>query len=361
MKRKPKREFIAWIVTILVVLGIKIFSLDGYRVESIYSNWIYPKISNLLVWLTRWLPFSIGDILYLAAAVWLLIKLFKNVKGIFKNGFRKRVFFSKTRKLLLISCWIYIIFNILWGLNYNRLGIGYQLQFVTTEYSVEDLVSMNKILLRKANNSRQEVSDMKLDSFSKKLIFEKAESTYKNLQKKYPFLKKNKFSLKVSLYGKAGNYLGFTGYYNPFTGEAQANTTVPVFLQPYIATHELAHELGYAKEDEANFVGYLAASQSDDPFFNYSTYLDLFMYANRELFLNDSISSKSFYDSLSPKVKNDIEVWRRFNLSHQSFIEPVITWLYSKYLKLNQQPKGMRSYNQVTAMLIAYYKKYHTL
>lgn len=361
MKRKPKRKIIVWAITILIIIGIRFFSLDSFRVESYYSKGIYPKISTFLVWLTRRLPFSIGDILYFLAAIWLLIKIIRNTRGVFKRGFQKSIFLSKLKSFLLLCCWIYIIFNILWGLNYNRLGIGSQLQFVTTEYSREDLVTMNKILLQKVNNSRQEVGKMELDSLSNKIIFDKACSAYKNLEKKYPFLHRNKFSIKKSLYGNAGNYLGFTGYYNPFTGEAQANTTVPVFLRPYIATHELAHELGYAKEDEANFVGYLAASQSTDSFFHYSTYLDLFMYANRELYFADSVISKSFYDSLSPAVKGDIEMWRRFNSAHQSFIEPGITWLYSKYLKLNQQPRGMRSYNQVTAMLIAYYKKYHTL
>ncbi len=355
-----KRKLIIWVITLIIIVGIKIFSLNAQRVESIYSNLIYPKISNFLIWLTWRLPFSIGDILYFTAGIWLMLRIFKNVRGIFRNGFRKNIFFSKIERLVFLSCWIYIIFNIIWGLNYNRLGIGHQLQFVTTEYSIQDLVSINNILLQKVNNSRQDLGEIKEDSFSKEIIFNQAQIAYKRLQKKYPFLQKNKFSLKASLYGKAGNYLGFTGYYNPFTGEAQANTAVPVFLQPYIATHELAHELGYAKEDEANFVGYLAASQSDNPFFHYSTYLDLFMYANRELYLNDSITSKSYYDSLNPKVKNDIEVWRRFNLAHQSFIEPAITWLYGKYLLLNQQPKGMRSYNQVTAMLIAYLKKYGT-
>lgn len=361
MKTKPKRTLIAWIFTLLFIATIKIFALNADRVEEEYSNFIYPKISNILVWLTSWNPFSIGDVLYFAAAIWLLIKVSKNVRGLFKNGLSKKIFFHKGEKSLLIGCWIYLVFNILWGLNYNRLGIGHQLQFVTTKYSVEDLVTINQLLLRRVNSSHEESEKFNRDSLSKNIIFNKAQSSYKHLEKKYPFLKKNKFSLKSSLYGKAGNYLGFTGYYNPFTGEAQANTTVPVFLQPYIATHELAHELGYAKEDEANFMGYLAAAQSSDPLFHYSTYLDLFMYANRELFTADSILSKSFYDSLNSGVKNDIEIWRRFSLSHKSFVEPAITWLYSKYLKLNQQPKGMRSYNQVTAMLIAYYKKYRTI
>jgi hypothetical protein len=79
------------------------------------------------------------------------------------------------------------------------------------------------------------------------------------------------------LWGWLGNYVGFTGYYNPFTGEAQVNTTVPKFLQPFTASHEVAHQLGYAKEMEANFVGYLAASHSTDTLFRYSVYLDLFL------------------------------------------------------------------------------------
>ena len=89
------------------------------------------------------------------------------------------------------------------------------------------------------------------------------------------------------MWGWLGNYSGFTGYYNPFTGESQVNSTVPVFTIPYTACHEVAHQLGYAKEMEANFAGYLAASTSDDNFFRYSVYLDLFRYANRNLFLLD--------------------------------------------------------------------------
>ncbi len=66
------------------------------------------------------------------------------------------------------------------------------------------------------------------------------------------------------MYSYLGNYLGFTGYYNPFTGEAQVNTTVPLFVQPFTTCHEIGHQLGYAKENEANFAGYLAAKSSPD-------------------------------------------------------------------------------------------------
>ena len=193
---------------------------------------------------------------------------------------------------------------------------------------------------------------------SNKELFKRSAKCYVESEKKYPFLVYQYPSLKSSIYGWWGNYLGFTGYYNPFTGEAQVNTTVPKFLQPYIATHEMAHQIGYAKENEANFAGYLAAVNSTDTLFHYSCYLDLFIYANRQVFYFDSTASKKTLELLIPEVQKDLEEWRQFSLSHQSFIEPAITWMYGNYLKLNEQPKGMYSYNQVISMLIEYYKKF---
>ena len=119
----------------------------------------------------------------------------------------------------------------------------------------------------------------------------------------------------------------------------------------------MGHQLGYAKEDEANFSGYLAAANSHDTLFQYSAYLDLFVYANREVFYFDSTASEIAAKQLIPEVKADLLEWRRFNEQYRSFIEPAISWMYGKYLQVNQQPKGLRSYNEVIAMLMAYYKK----
>ena len=189
-------------------------------------------------------------------------------------------------------------------------------------------------------------------------LIQRAEKSYAIAQKKFKFLEYTHVSVKSSFYGTLGDYLGFTGYYNPFTGEAQINTTVPKMLQPYIATHEIAHQLGYAKENEANFVGYLAAVNSPDTLFHYSTYLDLFLYTNREVYYLDSIASRKAMDELTLPVRKDLQQLKQFDLDHQSIFEPFIDWMYGNYLKMNNQPKGLHSYNAVVGMLIAYYKKY---
>jgi len=57
-------------------------------------------------------------------------------------------------------------------------------------------------------------------------------------------------------------------------------------------------------------------------------------------------------------VKADLVEWRRFNKHYRSFLDTSMSWLYGKYLQVNEQPKGLQSYNEVIATLMAYYKKY---
>lgn len=349
-----------WII-IGLILVIKIFSSDSLLVESFYSTGFYLYFSGILRFLSGWIPFSIGDILYFIAGSWLLFKLIKNIRLLWKRKLSMKIILGKFYKLILLFGCLYIVFNIFWGINYNRKGIAYQLKLSNLQYDSADLKMMQTILLQKVNTARMAVTRHYIYFPSKDEIIRKAVQSYDDAEKKYPFIRYKRSSVKASMYGLPGDYLGFTGYYNPFTGEAQINTTVPSFLQPYIATHEMAHQLGYAKENEANFVGFLAAMSSPDTLFHYSTYLDLYMYTNREVYYFDSTCSKNSLKQLSPLVRKDLIRLREFDLRHRFFLEPFISWMYDNFLKLNNQPKGLHSYNAVIAMVIAYYKKYGTI
>jgi hypothetical protein len=251
-----------------------------------------------------------------------------------------------------------VLFNGFWGINYNRKGIADQLHLKMDKYNVDELRNINSLLIEKVNITKQQLINEKATTLSNSALFAQTKDAYGLIDSTYPFLQYKNKSIKPSLWGWLGNYVGFAGYYNPFTGEAQVNTTIPAFLQPYTACHEAAHQLGYAKEMEANFVGYLAASASKDKRFQYSVYLDLFLYSNRNLYAIDSISAKNNAQQLLPEIKSDLKEWKEFNRRHKNPVEPLIRWMYGKYLEHNQQPQGVFSYDEVTSFLIAYYKKF---
>lgn len=353
-----KRKRIEWVFIVVVIILIKIFSANSLVVEQVYSTKIYPFFSQVLRILFGWIPVSLGDILYFIATCFILWQVIKTVRRLFTRKLTKKLALKKFLGLLKILAYVYIIFYLFWGINYDRKGIAYQLKLSDTRYDSSDLLAIQNLLLQKVNSTKS-VLILNDDGYpSTKNLIEEAKKSYDNAHKIFPFLRYDHLSVKSSMYGTIGDYLGFTGYYNPFTGEAQINTTVPEMLRPYIATHEMAHQLGYAKENEANFVGYLAAVNSTDTLFHYSTYLDLFLYANREVFYFDSVASKNAMRQLTLPVKQDLKELQEFNLNHQGLLEPLITWMYGNYLKLNNQPKGLHSYNAVVGMLIAYYKKY---
>jgi hypothetical protein len=358
---KSKREYLAWIIALLLIVAIRVWASDHYSIETFYTRGFYSNFAAAIRLLFGHIPFSIGDIMYLAAGCWLLWKIIQNSRFFLRNRFNRDLFLKKLSKLAWITVSIYIIFNIFWGLNYNRKGVAWQLQLKGVAYDTAEVLALQQLLVQKVNAAKRMLVSGKALYPDKKDLLRRANECYAAAEKRYPFLAYHRSSVKSSFYGRLGNYLGFTGYYNPFTGEAQVNSTVPKFLLPFVTLHEIGHQLGYAKEDEANFSGYLAAANSTDTLFQYSTYLDLFVYANHEVFYFDSVASKSAVKQLIPEVKADLLEWKRFDEQYTSIFEPAISWIYGKYLQANQQPKGLRSYNEVIAMLMAYYAKYGTL
>jgi hypothetical protein len=348
----------AWLTVLAVVLLVKFFSLFPAAVEKYYSNGVYPLITRSMRWLLGWLPFSVGDILYTVAGIYLLVKLVAFIRVIFRRKAGKVFWWNGLRWLAFYCLWVYAVFNILWGLNYNRLGTAYQMQLQLKPYSTEELRQVMNVIVERLNATCTKSMATRNLYLNKKELFNGAFQSYQQANLHYPHLLYATKSVKPSLFSYLGDYMGYTGYYNPFTGEAQVNTTVPVFVQPFTTCHEMGHQLGYAKENEANFAGYLSARSSNDAAFTYSVYFDLYSYGIRELYGRDSVQAIALSKQKPLQVKKDIIALQQFFDAYENPIEPYIRKLYGQYLRANEQPSGMQSYSEVMAFLVAYYKKY---
>jgi hypothetical protein len=346
-----------WLLPLALALLVKLFSLNSTWVEKAYSTGLYPLISRVQRFLLGWLPFSLGDLFYGFLVLYILYKTGRFFRRLFKKQFTKAYLKAQLSTFAVFALWLYVGFQMLWGLNYSRKGIAWQLQLDVKAYSNDDLAAVLSLVKAQVNANVDTTGNMS-ELSNKKLQFRMAMEAYTAVEKEYPFLAVSGRSVKPTLYGYIGNYLGFLGYYNPFSGEAQVNTTVPVYVQPNITCHEMAHQLGYAKENEANFVGYLAAKSAADRRFRYSAYFDLLQYAALELQVRDSALARRTLLGLHPQVRKDLAEWREFRLRHRNPIESVVMWFYGQYLKANSMPNGVSTYNEVVAWLVAYYKKY---
>jgi hypothetical protein len=325
-------------------------------VEKFYSTCVYTWIAIVQRTITGWLPFSLGDILYAIAGLYLVMKAYHIIKLLIQRKASKQWLKRAVGSAIRFVLWIYIVFNVLWGINYSRQGIGHQLGIQPVQYNKEEVEALVCTLVDKVNAARKVIPEDSLKSMRYHDIYEEAALAYDTTSKQWPFLNYTMPSAKKSMYSSVSHYIGFSGYYNPFSGEAQVSTDLPNILVPYIACHEMAHQLGYASESEANFVGYLACSKSKNPYFIYSVYMDLYKYAATELFFKDFYTSHGW--ELDSLVRKDFLRIRRFFNKRSNRVSPVMSSMYNQYLKANNQQRGIESYNDVVGLLIAYQRKY---
>lgn len=344
-----------WLIPIVLTFFLIVISFFPTVVENYYSTGLYPHISKFQRKIFGLLNFSIGDVFYFLVIFTLLKKIIKLIRFIIKKDARKNFGNSLLIGLRTIL-WLFIFFQILWGLNYYRTGIAHQLKIDKEDYTKQDVELLICDIVQKLNTIRPLISNDSLPQPSFKNIIEEAIQLYDTIKPTYHFINYQNNAVKKSLFSNVSHYIGFTGYYNPFSGEAQLSTNIPKILAPYIVCHEIAHQLGYAQEDEANFVGYLVCSKSANLYFQYSVYVDLYKYAATELLMMNEKNTHAW--ELNSLVRKDLKDIRSFFLSQENKLEPFMTALYGQYLKANRQSKGLDSYNDVIGLLISKKKKY---
>ncbi len=338
------------------VLVILLLSKFPRVVEMYYSNGIYPYISFFFRKGLGWIPFSVGDVYYFLLGLFLIFSLFKLVKGGFKN-LKENSF-----KLGAIISIFYFLFHFFWGLNYHKDSLFNTLQLEQKEYTLEDLELLTEDLLKKATKTHAKlvVNDtLKIDLITEiDTILQRTEIGYRALSKVFPQFKYQQTSIKKSLFSVPLTYMGFSGYFNPISGEAQVDYLVPRINLPMISSHEVAHQLGFASESEANFIGFLAATHHEDPSFQFSGYSAALRYAILAVYGKDSIKGRQIIDSLPKGMVKTFKESQEFWKTYQNKAEPYFKIFYDNYLKANQQKDGMEGYSKMVGLLVAYREKY---
>lgn len=334
------------------VLLVKLLSNFPEFIETYYSNGLYLFTSRLLRYTFGWLPFSFGDLFYtglgLYAIRWVVIN-------------RKRMTSDTKfwiRDLLIAVSFVYFSFYAFWGLNYFRMPLHTTMK-LQTDYSTEELISAIKKLTPKVNAIHGSLVDndtlqVKMP-YSKNELMKLTKNGFTNLSKVYPFLNSQPLSVKASLYRLPLTYMGYGGYFNPISNEAQVNTRGPLHKIPTTACHEQAHQIGYAAENEANFIGSLAAMQNDDSFIQYSGYIFALKHCILELGRRDEekydLALESINRGIIKSYQEEFEFWQ----AHQNPLEPLFKSTYNRFLKINNQDKGIESYSYVVALLVNYF------
>ena len=189
--------------------------------------------------------------------------------------------------------------------------------------------------------------------YSKKKIVDKVHNNYSDLWDssiKIPKVKGSIFSLPLS-------YMGYAGYLNPFTLEAQVNMLIPKVNLPVTIAHEMAHQLGYAAENEANFIALVNTLKNKDLFLKYTAALFALRHCFSDLNKRKPDQAKQLLQELNAGIFKNLRENQIFWEKYKNPFEPLFKSSYDNYLKLNGQESGIKSYNQIVALLVAFYNE----
>ena len=333
-------------------------------IDSYYSQILNKKFIELISNLTAIFPFSLLEIsifIVISFTLFMVVKLLYILLK-YPSTFL-RYLKNLTINLLSILSLIYFIFILFWGINYNRPSLDYTLATnyninTSTNYSTTELSTLYKYLVNEANLSRKNVltdknNVMRCNSDYKD-VFLRASTGLDNISYILP-VDGNYGLPKAIISSELLCYTGITGIYSPFTGEANINIKNPDLYIPSTVLHEMAHQRGYASEDEANFIAYLACIHHPDSDFYYSGTILALNHVRNQLYKVDPKSYDDITSLLSADVKNDINNYYSFWNSYDSGVKEISNNINDTYLKSNGVTDGIDNYSKMVDLLLLYY------
>ena len=350
-----KNRALGWVIFLVIqIVVLQILGFFPAFVEHFYSNGFYPIIAGFLRKVLGWIPFSVGDLAYFVVG-FLLLKWFVTV-------FRKK----KTWKELVLELTkglsiFYFLFHLLWAFNYYREPLFEKMQLERT-YTDADLLQFTKDLIQKTNATQIALTknpNLKVvNDLTQEQVFDLSLNGYKNAAAYHSFFEYKTQSIKKSLISLPLSYMGFSGYLNPFTNEAQVNDLVPMINFPFTVCHEMAHQIGYASESEANFIGFLAVTQNENLYFKYAGYSTTLRYCLRNWEVRNPELGKKLLREINPGVMQNFKESAVHWQQYETFIEDGFKLFYDQYLKANKQEDGLESYSKFLNLLINYAKNH---
>jgi hypothetical protein len=311
----------------------------------------------------------IGEYVYIILIIVLIINILLGLYKL-KNKINKEPFktyllrFGKQLTLKLVQ--LYVVFMLIWGLNYQKSSPAKSFDLkMDTSYTEVELDSLSLDLMEELNKTRQILSDSFIQKLEVDQVFRNSILNYRQLKSRFPQLTIDKPVLKEATFPSWGDYLGYLAFYQPISGEAIVRTDVPLLTLPYTSCHELAHQMGYASEAEANFIAFVVATESSDALLRYSMLLQMFTYCQSEhLSLIAKTGNFEKWKTivnrnkamLDAKVIGDRKKIKDFFIQRQHLLIPASTSLYDQFLQLNKQAKGIKSYDEVLLWVLAYNK-----
>lgn len=353
-------RYTVWLLPAAIALALAAI-LPHYPVftEAVFSGGIFRALSAVLCTLVGFLPFSLTElcvILALPLAVLLVVLL---IRALRRAESRIALLGRVGRGLgWVLSCTL-LLYMLMHGLNFYRVPLSQRMELDTSRKSpaflqevcilLADELTALRAQLNEDENGYMQLSNSLADTL------QQGDECYAALRDTYPYLQTFNHRAKPVMLSHYWSYTGIAGMYFPMFGESNINVDMPANAIPATVAHELGHTCGYAREEDCNFLAFLACKSSDSPDYRYSGYLLAYIYCGNALYDHDQDMWAETRAHLSEGVKRDLHQRNAYWEQFKTPVKDVSTDINNGFLTIQGQEDGVFSYNRVVELILAYY------
>lgn len=350
------------ILLLPVVVLLHILSVNVTSVAEFINNYPARGLRFILAKITGILPFSLAELIVMLLPFLLLaVIIVPIVLQIKKKEISNKKLLSLMSVLITLLLYLYFSFVFTLGTAYHTARLPEKLGLEDKEVSAEELYDTALIVLNGASENLDSIefteSGSSVMPYSFDELNDKLNEVYKVIGDRYDFISPMSSNVKPVILSEPMTYTHISGVYTYFTGEANLNVNFPDYSLPYTMAHEMAHQRGIAREDEANFIAFLVCIESDDAYIKYSGYIGMYEYfinalagADRNLF--SDISAKA-----DDRIKGEIHSYNEFFDKYaDNPVGDISSAINDGYQQSQGVEEGIKSYGLVVDITVAYYK-----
>ena len=348
---------------ILFVIGavagiLQLLFMASPTFSDFYNRYPGAYIRGLFATLTGWFPFSLAETilmmlpLIVGVMIWVIVR-------VSKGTLRQMV--SLTLSMLAVLSFFFSSFVLSFSAGYRGTTLDQKLGLNRQKVTAEELDTTARVILTELEALRPQIEfqygSASIMPYDLRNMNHKLQEAYKKAAERYDFLPVFRSTVKQVVLSEPLTYTHISGVYTYFTGESNLNVNFPDYTLPYTAAHELAHQRGIAREDEANFVAFLVCLQCDDSYIRYSGYMSVYEYVISALYKADKDRYNTLLQETDLAFRYEMIAYNAFFDKYKDNVAANVSGaINNSYLQSQGQTAGSRSYGMVVDLTVAYYK-----
>lgn len=358
-RRVGRQKFFFWGTMLLVTVILQYLARSAPGFAEWYAKNIYPQVLLVLGGISSFVPFALDEcLIYLLvlAAFYYLLAGFIRIR---QKRTEANTFAVQTGKNIgkILILWLFA-FTVTCGMNYHRTPFSELARLPMEPSTVAELEELCLWLTEQieevsVRTQRQENGLTAVPSGMR----EKTRAAMMDLGKQYHELAGWYPEAKPVWTWKVLSMEFLEGVFGPYTMEAHYNPDIPAYNQPAVLCHELSHLKGFMREDEANYIAYLACTGSEDPTLQYSGLLLAYTHSINALYKADYERFVAVREKLCEQAERDYAYHRLYWEQYEGPVSRVSDKVNDTYLRANAQEEGSKSYGRMVDLLLGEYRQ----